>query len=89
MQNGSFDQLRDVVTFCATRATDPMLWYHSQVKFEDVPARLRGQVNVKSIPYNRRQGNAPALDDAEIDAIVAFLNTLTDAASRGHVASAH
>jgi hypothetical protein len=31
-----------------------------------------------SLPYNRREGDAPAMDDADIDAIVAFLQTLTD-----------
>ena len=36
-------------------------------------------LNVSSIPYNRREGDAPALNDREIDAIVAFLQTLTDA----------
>jgi len=40
------------------------------------------QVNVNSIPYNRRQGDEPALTDADVDAIVAFLGTLTDAAYR-------
>jgi cytochrome c peroxidase len=35
-------------------------------------------VNVGIAPYSRRKGDAPALDEAEIDAIVAFLGTLTD-----------
>jgi cytochrome c peroxidase len=80
MHNGAFTKLRDVVAFYATRATDPMHWYKSGTKFDDVPAKFRGQVNVNSIPYNRRAGDVPALDDGEIDAIVAFLGTLTDAA---------
>jgi cytochrome c peroxidase len=79
MHNGAFTNLRDVVAFYATRATDPGRWYKTGVKFEDVPATFRGQVNVASIPYNRREGDAPALNDHEIDAIVAFLRTLTDA----------
>ena len=36
-------------------------------------------VNVASIPYNRREGDVPALNEQEIDALVAFLQTLTDA----------
>jgi hypothetical protein len=32
--------------------------------------------------YNRREGDPPAMDDADIDAIVAFLETLTDARYR-------
>jgi cytochrome c peroxidase len=80
MHNGVFPRLRDAVAFYATRATNPMRWYKSGVKFEDVPPRYRGQVNVNAIPYNRRAGDDPALTDADVDAIVAFLNTLTDAA---------
>jgi hypothetical protein len=64
------------------RAVDPMRWYKSRVKFDDVPARFRGQVNVNSIPYNRREGDVAALDDQDIDALVAFLGTLTDAGYR-------
>jgi cytochrome c peroxidase len=82
MHNGVFKRLRDVVAFYATRATNPMRWYESGVKFEDVPPRYRGQVNVNAIPYNRRAGDDPALTDADVDAIVAFLGTLTDAAYR-------
>jgi cytochrome c peroxidase len=79
MHNGVFKSLRDAVAFYATRATDPMRWYHSGVQFEDVPPKFRDHVNVNSIPYNRRKGDSPALNDADIDAIVSFLNTLTDA----------
>ena len=55
-------------------------WYPSGVLFDDVPKALRGLVNVTSPPYDRHAGYAPALTDDEIDAIVAFLGTLTDAA---------
>ena len=79
MHNGAFTTLRDVVAFYATRATDPKRWYKSGVKFQDVPPRYRANVNVSSIPYNRREGDAPPLNEQEIDAIVAFLQTLTDA----------
>ena len=80
MHNGTFLRLRDVVAFYATRATDPRRWYPSGVPFDDVPARYRRQVSVMSPPYNRKIGDAPALNDDEIDAVVAFLRTLTDAA---------
>jgi cytochrome c peroxidase len=39
-------------------------------------------VNVDKAPYNRHEGEAPPLDETEIDAIVAFLGTLTDAQFR-------
>jgi len=81
MHNGTFTRLRDVVAFYATRDTDPRRWYPAGVKFGDAPAGYRGHVNSAVAPYNgRRPGDPPALDDDEIDAIVAFLRTLTDAA---------
>jgi cytochrome c peroxidase len=81
MHNGVFSKLRDVVAFYATRDTNPERWYKSG-NFDDIPAKYRDNVNVEKPPYNRRRGGAPALDDREIDAIVAFLGTLTDAAFR-------
>ena len=78
MHNGVFSKLRDVVAFYATRSTDPDLWYPHGAKFDDVPDRYRPNVNTLSFPYNRREGDPPAMDEAEIDAIVAFLQTLTD-----------
>lgn len=82
MHNGAFRSLREVVAFYATRATDPRRWYRSGVPFDSVPARYRGRVNVTSPPYNRKPGEPSALDDREIDAVVAFLRTLTDARYR-------
>ncbi|HEY4016572.1 MAG TPA: cytochrome c peroxidase [Polyangiaceae bacterium] len=82
MHNGYFTKLRDVVSFYASRDTSPRRWYPSGVKFDDVPKPYREYVNVDKAPYNRREGAAPALDDAEIDAVVAFLGTLTDARYR-------
>jgi cytochrome c peroxidase len=34
---------------------------------------------VHEVPLNRHPGDAPALSDADIDDLVAFLGTLTDA----------
>ena len=78
MHNGAFTSLRDVVKFYATRASNPERWYPSGELFDDTPPAYRRRVNVSVVPYNRRRGDAPALDDSEIDAIVAFLGTLTD-----------
>jgi cytochrome c peroxidase len=82
MHNGVFSKLRDVIAFYATRDTNPERWYKSGETFDDMPARYRDNVNVDKPPYNRRRGGTPALDDEEIDAIVAFLGTLTDAQFR-------
>jgi cytochrome c peroxidase len=82
MHNGVFARLRDVVAFYATRSTNPERWYPNGTEFDDLPAPYRDHVNVDKAPYNRRRGQTPALDDGEIDALVAFLGTLTDAAFR-------
>jgi cytochrome c peroxidase len=81
MHNGVFANLRDVVAFYATRDTNPERWYKSG-SFDDIPATYRDNVNVEKPPYNRRRGGTPALDGHEIDAVVAFLQTLTDAPYR-------
>lgn len=79
MHNGTFATLREAVAFYATRSTDPAKWYHGHSTFDDVPAAHRANINVNSTPMNRRPGSTPGLSDEEIDAISAFLGTLTDA----------
>ena len=81
--NGAIASLRDAVEFYATRDTDAAHWYptdgHGGVnKFDDLPASAKDNVNIKEVPYDRRAGQPARLDYTEIDALVAFLNTLTD-----------
>jgi cytochrome c peroxidase len=78
MHNGVFTRLRDVVAFYATRDTDPRRWHADGTAYDDLPADLRGNVNRDEVPYDRKRGQAPRLDEADIDAIVAFLGTLSD-----------
>jgi cytochrome c peroxidase len=80
MHSGALRTLRDVVVFYATRATQPGRWYPPGQKFDDLPEKYRENVNVLSLPYNGSEGGTPPLDDDDIDAIVAFLGTLTDQA---------
>jgi cytochrome c peroxidase len=82
MHNGAFSSLREVVEFYATRGITPRRWYKSGVAFDDLPEAYRPNVNVDKAPYNRHEGETPPLDAGEIDAIVAFLGTLTDAQFR-------
>jgi cytochrome c peroxidase len=82
MHNGAFTKLRDVVAFYATRGTDPNRWYAGKMPYDDLPEKYRTNVNTAVAPYDRGVGAKPRLDDAEIDAIVAFLQTLTDAEYR-------
>jgi cytochrome c peroxidase len=77
MHNGAFTSLRDVVEFYATRGTTPRRWYPTGT-YDDLPEKFRANVDVSSPPYDRREGDGPALDEGEVDAIVAFLGTLTD-----------
>lgn len=76
--NGRFDNLRDVVKFYVTRDTNPELWYPAGTKFDDLPPDDRINVNQVEVPYDRLPGEAPHLNDAEIDDVVAFLGALTD-----------
>lgn len=80
--NGVFHSLRDAVAFYATRDSDPGRWYPKKAdgtidKFDDLPAAYRANVNMDP-PFGAKPGGNATLSDAEIDAIVAFLDTLTD-----------
>ena len=77
--NGVYKKLRDVVTFYALRAVAPGHIYPEGQKFDDVPAKYRDNVNIYAPIYNQKEGGTPPLSEDEIDAIVAFLGTLTDA----------
>ncbi|WP_051971801.1 cytochrome-c peroxidase [Massilia sp. 9096] len=79
MHNGVFADLRDAVAFYATRTIEPRRWYRGGRVFDDVAPAHRANVNVATLPLNRRQGMQPALGEQDIDAILAFLQTLTDA----------
>ncbi|WP_066335721.1 cytochrome-c peroxidase [Azohydromonas lata] len=80
--NGRFTDLREALSFYVTRDTNPSRWYTqadgSVLKFDDLPAQYRRNVNRTEAPYNRQEGAAPALTEAEITDLIAFLNTLTD-----------
>lgn len=78
--NGRFDTLKQALSFYVTRDTRPQDWYADvNDKFDDLPAEYKANVNQTEVPYNRHAGDAPALSDADIDDVIAFLNTLTDA----------
>lgn len=81
--NGYFHSLRDVVSFYATRDSDPGRWYPKNAdgtirKYDDVPQAYWDNLN-QDPPFGRKPGDPPALTESEIDDIVAFLGTLTDA----------
>jgi len=81
--NGVFKTLKDALTFYVQRDTNPEKFYPRKSdgsidKFNDLPAAYKANVNTTEVPYNRLPGDAPALSDAEIDDLIAFLATLTD-----------
>ena len=81
--NGRFGTLTEVIGFYVRRDTNPEEWYPlnadgSGNKFDDLPTQYHGNVNVTEAPYNRKRGEAPALNPEEIDLVVEFLLTLTD-----------
>jgi len=78
MHNGVFTKLRDVVAFYATRATNPEKWYPDGGAYDDLPEKYWRYVNTSPAPYNRRRGETPVLDEGDVDALVAFLETLSD-----------
>jgi len=78
MHNGFFNNLSDVVRFYATRNSDPVRWYGQAVS-NDLPAQYLGNIEVVKAPFNRAANAGPALTEAEIADIVAFLHTLSDA----------
>jgi len=80
--NGAFHSLKDVVSFYVTRDTNPEKWYPknpdgSVDKFDDLPRQYWSNINTDP-PFGGKPGDKPALDDREIDDVVAFLGTLTD-----------
>lgn len=79
MHNGFFKNLRDVVSFYATRNSDPKRWYGPAGVPNDVPLAYRGNVVSDRVPFNRPANAGPALTEREIDDVVAFLRTLSDA----------
>ncbi|RKP52793.1 cytochrome-c peroxidase [Trinickia fusca] len=84
--NGVYRSLEDVLRFYVERDIYPEKFYRVVAgrtrKFDDLPQRYWGNVNTDP-PFDRKPGDAPALDDAEIRDVIAFLGTLTDGYREG------
>ena len=81
--NGHFKNLTDALRFYVQRDTHPEKWYPRRADgsiavFNDLPPALHGNVNTAEVPYDRKPGDEPALTEAEIQDVIAFLKTLTD-----------
>lgn len=81
--NGSVRTLRDAVAFYATRDTDPARWYARGADgrvhtYDDLPQEAVGNVD-HEVPFQPLPDGRPRLGERDIDDLVAFLRTLTDA----------
>lgn len=81
--NGVFHSLAQVLDFYVNRDLHPARFYARDaagqvVSYDDLPARYRANVDRADAPFDRRPGEQPALSDAEIRDVIAFLGTLTD-----------
>ena len=80
--NGVFHSLQQVIEFYVERDTDPGKWYSRDAagrvqKYNDLPLAYQANLNTDP-PFGRHPRATPALDDTEIEDVIAFLRTLTD-----------
>lgn len=80
MHNGFFNNLRDVVSFYASRNSDPKRWYGPAGVANDLPIAYKANIVTDRAPFNRTPSSGPALTEREIDDVLAFLKTLSDQA---------
>jgi len=84
MHNGVFDDLAIAVRFYAERDTHAEKWFPPDAsgrvhRFDDLPPEMHDNIDVIDAPLDRKAGDKPALSESEIQDIVAFLRTLSDA----------
>jgi cytochrome c peroxidase len=80
--NGGVHRLEDAVRFYAERDTQPQNWYPrgsdgTPRKFDDLPRAYQGNIDEQA-PFGQHPGDTAALSEADINDLVAFLETLTD-----------
>lgn len=80
--NGAVHRLEDAVRFYAERDSEPQRWYPrgsdgTTHKFDDLPLAYQGNIDQQA-PFGRHPVDSPALSEADIKDLVAFLETLTD-----------
>jgi cytochrome c peroxidase len=81
--NGVFRSLEEVMHFYVERDTNPAKWYprlaNGEIdRYNDLPTQYKQNIDVIDAPFDRKEGDEPALNDAEIADVIAFLKTLTD-----------
>lgn len=81
--NGAFHSLEQVLDFYVNRDLHPERFYPRDaagriVRYDDLPARYRQNVDRIDAPLDRRPGDPPALTPGQIRDVISFLGTLTD-----------
>jgi cytochrome c peroxidase len=81
--NGVFSSLEQVLDFYNFRDTNPEKVYPRAAdgtvrKYDDLPGKYHGNVDVSDPPFERHLGDTPAMTAQEEADIIAFLKTLTD-----------
>jgi cytochrome c peroxidase len=81
--NGVFSSLEQVLDFYSFRDTNPeKVFPHvadgTVQKYDDLPPKYRGNVDVSDPPFDRHLGETPPMTAQDEADIIAFLKTLTD-----------
>ena len=80
--NGKMTSLAEVIRFYNTRDTEPERWYPvvggKVRKYDDLPARYRGNIDTQKPLDGRAKGSAPPMTEQEMADLEAFLEMLTD-----------
>ena len=80
--NGVYQTLQQVMDFYNFRDIAPEKIYPRMSgtvqKFDDLPPRYHGNVDVTDPPFDRQAGDTPAMTPADEEDIIAFLKTLND-----------
>jgi len=80
--NGQIATLEEAVRFYATRDTHPERWYPTVKgrvqKFNDLPQQYHVNIDTQMPLDGRAAGSAPAMNEQDIQDLLAFLSILTD-----------
>ncbi|TDV06977.1 cytochrome-c peroxidase [Paraburkholderia caballeronis] len=81
--NGRFHTLEDVMHFYVERDIAPQKWYPKRAdgridQYDDLPPAYRDNIDHVDVPFDRGAGSKPALNEAEIRDVIAFMKTLND-----------
>jgi len=81
--NGVYHSLPQVMAFYNLRDTAPGRIYPRNpsgdvARYNDLPAKYRANIDTADAPFDRHPGDKPAMSDADMADIIAFLKTLND-----------